>query len=90
MTEAGVAVTFKPTNSIYSFYRLIDTNDIARLGPVWLSKVRHEGPSRDTNEYPSDEVLVMAQRIAKDVGASVWSVQQEKEADKLTVGDRGD
>jgi len=27
----------------------------------------------------------MAQRIAKDVGASVWSVQHEKEADKLTT-----
>jgi hypothetical protein len=27
----------------------------------------------------------MAQRIASDVGASVWSVQDEKEADKLTL-----
>jgi hypothetical protein len=27
VTEAGVTVTFKPTNSIYSFYRLADTDD---------------------------------------------------------------
>jgi hypothetical protein len=35
VTETGVTVTFKPTNSIYSFYRLGDTDEIARLGPVW-------------------------------------------------------
>jgi hypothetical protein len=97
VTEAGVTVTFKPSNSIYSFYRLADTDDIARLGPVSLEGVRHAGPSGDTDDYPSDEVLEMAQRIAKDVGVSVWSVQDEKEADRLTtvrpppvVGDRGD
>jgi hypothetical protein len=33
VTEAGVNVTFKPTNSIYSFYRLAESEDIARLGP---------------------------------------------------------
>ena len=48
VTEVGVAVTFKPTNSIYSFYRLADTDDIARLGPVSLESVRHAGPSGDT------------------------------------------
>jgi hypothetical protein len=76
VTEVGVTVTFTPTNSIYSFYRLADANDIARLGPVWLSRVQHGGPA-DTNGYPSDEVLVLAQRIAKDVGALVWSGQDE-------------
>jgi hypothetical protein len=78
VTEAGVTVTFKPTHSIYTFYRLTDTNDIARLGPVWLSRVRHEGQSSDTNEYPSDEVLVMAQRIAKDVGSSVCQFKTKR------------
>ena len=34
VTEVGVTVTFKPTNSIYSFYRLADTDDIARLATV--------------------------------------------------------
>jgi hypothetical protein len=84
VTEAGVNVTFKPTNSIYSFYRLAGSEDIARLG-LSLERVRHAGPSGDTEDYPSDEVQDMAQRIASDVGASVWSVQDEKEADKLTL-----
>jgi hypothetical protein len=84
VTEAGVNVTFKPTNSIYSFYRLAGSEDIARLG-LSLERVRHAGPSGDTEDYPSDEVQDMAQRIASDVGASVWSIQDEKEADKLTL-----
>jgi hypothetical protein len=37
VTEAGVTVIFKPTNSIYSFYRLADGNDVARVGPVSLA-----------------------------------------------------
>ena len=85
VTEAGVNVTFKPTNSIYSFYRLAESEDIARLGPVSLERVRHAGPSGDTEDYPADEVQDMAQRIASDVDASVWSVQDENEADKLTL-----
>ena len=31
VTKAGVNVTFKPNNSIYSFYRLAATEDIAYL-----------------------------------------------------------
>jgi hypothetical protein len=85
VTEAGVTVTFKPTNSIYSFYRLAESEDVARLGPVSLERVRHSGPSGDTEDYPSDEVQDMAQRIASDVGTSVWSIQDEKEVDKLTL-----
>jgi hypothetical protein len=85
VSEAGVNVTFKPTNSIYSFYRLAESEDIARLGPVSLERVRHAGPSGDTEDYPSEEVQDMAQRIASEVGASVWSVQDEKEADELTL-----
>ena len=85
VTEAGVNVTFKPTNSIYSFYRLAESEDVARLGSVSLGHVLHAGPRGDTEDYPADEVRDMAQRIASDVGASVWSVQDEKEADKLTL-----
>jgi hypothetical protein len=85
VTEAGVNVTFKPTNSTYSFYRLAESEDIARLGPVSLERVRHAGPSGDTEDYPSVEVQDMAQPIASEVGASVWSVQDEKEADELTL-----
>jgi hypothetical protein len=43
------------------------------------------GPTGDTEDYPADEVQDMAQRIASDVGASFWSVQDEKAADKLTL-----
>jgi hypothetical protein len=85
VSEAGVTVTFKPTNSIYSFHRLAESEDIARLGPVSLSRVRHAGPSGDTKDYPCNEVQDMAQRIASEVAASVWSVQDEEEADRLTL-----
>jgi len=85
VTEAGVNVTFKPTNSIDSFYRLAESEDVARLGPTSLGRVRHAGPSGDTEGYPSDEVQEMAQRIASETAASTWSVQDEKEADKLTL-----
>jgi hypothetical protein len=85
VTQAGVTVTFKPTNSIYSFYRLGESEDTARLGPVSPGGVRHAGPSGDTGDYPSDEVQEMAQRIAAEVGASVWSAQDEKETDKQTL-----
>jgi hypothetical protein len=34
VTEAGVTVTFKPTNSIYSFYRLAESEDVAPRGPL--------------------------------------------------------
>jgi hypothetical protein len=97
VSEAGVTVTFKPTRSIYSFYRLADTEGIARLGPVSPAHVRHAGASGDTEDYPSDEVGKMAQRIASEAAASVWAVQDEEGVDKLTtvrptpvVGDEGD
>jgi hypothetical protein len=88
-TAAGVTVTFKPTNSIYSFYRLSGNEDVARLGPV------SSGTSGDTGDYPPDEVRATAQRVASEVAASVWSVQDEEVVDRLTTihpvtGDRGD
>jgi hypothetical protein len=85
VTEAGVTVTFKPTNSVYSFYRLAGSEDVARLGPVAPGSVRQAGPAGDTADYPADEVQAMAQRIAAEAGAAVWSVQDEKVADKLTL-----
>lgn len=97
VTEAGVTVTFKPTETIFSFYRLVDSDDIARLGAVSLSDVRHAGASGGTGDYPADEVQAMAQQIASEAAASVWSVQDEKQADSVAmvrpapvVGDRGD
>ena len=83
VTEAGVTMTFKPKNSAYSFYRLANADDIARLGPISFAGVQHA--ERDTEDYPSDEVRAMAQRIASELAASVWSVQDEKEADRSTL-----
>ena len=48
VTEANVRVTFKPTNSIYIFYRLTDPNNIASVGPVSFAGVQHAG--RNTGE----------------------------------------
>jgi hypothetical protein len=79
-----VVVTFQPTNSIYSC-RLADSEDIARLGPVSLGSVRHAGPSGDTNDYASDEVQATAQRITAETAVAIWSVEDEKEADNLTL-----
>jgi hypothetical protein len=85
VTEAGVTVTFKPTNSLYSFYRLADANALSLTGPVSL----------DTQNYAPDEVQDMAQRIASEVVTSVSLVKNEEEAERLTTvrpmaGDRGD
>jgi hypothetical protein len=93
--EAGVTVTFKPTESVYSFYRLAHGNDIVRLGPVSLRHVRHAGQRGDTGDYPSDEVQDMALRIASDAAASVWTISEEETTEELTrvrpkSGDRGD
>jgi hypothetical protein len=75
-----VTVTFKPTNSTYSFYRLTGANDIARLGPFSFAGVQRAG--RDIEYYPPDEVQEMA---ASELAASVWSVEDDKETDKLTL-----
>ncbi|MFZ3338682.1 MAG: hypothetical protein WA199_22440 [Xanthobacteraceae bacterium] len=92
-----MTVTFKPMKSIFSFYRLADKDDIARLGPVSPQYVRHPGPSGDTADYPSDEVQAMAQQIASEAGAALWSAQDEQQADRRAtvtpvpvVTDRGD
>jgi len=70
VTEAGVSVTFKPTKSVYSFCRLGDSNDIARLGPLSFAGVQHGG--HNTEDYPADEVQAMAQRIASEFAGSVF------------------
>jgi hypothetical protein len=83
--DSGVTVTFKPTKSIYSFYRLADSDDIARLGPVSLGHVRHAGRGGDTEEYPADEVQRMAQRLASESAKAAWSIEDENKAGKLTL-----
>ena len=59
----GVTVLFKPTQSYYTFSRLADQKD----GPLSPEpNVRHAGPSGDTGDYRSDEVLAMARSLALD------------------------
>jgi hypothetical protein len=83
ITEAGVRVTFKPTNSIYSFYRLTGSDEIARVGPVSYAGVQHAG--HNTEDFPQGEVQDMAQHIASELAAAVWPVQTGKAADKQTL-----
>jgi hypothetical protein len=83
VTEAGVSVTFKPTNSIYTFYRLRAGENVARLSPVAFAGVQHAG--RGTEDYPADEVQVMAQRIASELATSIWRLQDGKAADQQTL-----
>jgi hypothetical protein len=64
VTEAGVCVTFTPTNSIYVFYRLSDPSNIKCVGPVSFVGVKHA--RRDTGPYPSKEVQDMARGIASE------------------------
>jgi hypothetical protein len=62
VTKGGLSVTFKPTNSTYSF--VADNNVIAHLGPVSFAGVQHAG--RNTGDYRSDEVQDMARQIASE------------------------
>ena len=62
---AGVLVSFKPTDSHYSFNLLADPEDIARTGPLGPDvRVRH-AKTGDTGEYPSNSVLALARRLAE-------------------------
>jgi hypothetical protein len=75
VTEAGVSVTFKQTNSIYNFYRLTDPKNIERVGPVSFAGVQHA--RRRTGGYSSDEVQDMARSIAAEFARSFRSPLEE-------------
>jgi hypothetical protein len=63
----GVEVTFKPTNSHYSFRLLADPEVIDRLGKLDPEPhVRHAGPTNDTDQYSDHEVLAMALGLARE------------------------
>jgi hypothetical protein len=62
--KTGVNVTFKPTNSTYSFYWRADNSAIAPFAPVSLTGVQHGG--YNTGDYPPDEVEDMARQIASE------------------------
>ena len=71
VTAAGVSVTFKPTNSTYSFYRFAETGALA------LGGIQHAG--RGTDDYPSDEVQDMAQQIASGHASVHFSQFQDEQ-----------
>ena len=64
VTKTGVKVTFKPTNSTYSFYWLADNSAIAPFSSVSLAGVQHGG--YNTGDYHPDEVQEMARQIASE------------------------
>jgi hypothetical protein len=64
VASGGVEAIFKPTNSHYSFNRLVDEKDIARFGPISPARVRHAGPTGDTGDYDSADIEAMALRLA--------------------------
>jgi hypothetical protein len=65
-TASAVRVRFAPTNSHYTFTRLVDPDEIAQYGPFAPEpSVRHAGPTQDTDDYWSYEVVEMAVRVAK-------------------------
>jgi hypothetical protein len=65
--EAGVKVTFKPTESIYTFYLLADPADRKRLGGVSPDGfVRHGGPTGETGDYLEDDVRRLAWTLASE------------------------
>ena len=57
---AGVEAIFKPTQSHYSYNRLVDEKDIARFGPISPARVRHAGPTGDTKELAAKSGIVNA------------------------------
>jgi hypothetical protein len=62
VSKTGLSVTFKPTNSTYSF--VTDNPVIARLGPVSFMGVQHG--RRNNEDYNSDEVEAMARQVASE------------------------
>ena len=66
VSDAAVTVTFVPTKSTYTFYRLDDPDDIRRHGLIMSEpdNAHHGGPTGDTDDYPSHEVQKMAHRVA--------------------------
>ena len=75
VTDQSVIVTFTQTNSRYSFHRLTNPNNIARVGRVSFSGVQHA--RRGTGDYSSDEVQNMAQHIAAEFAQSFRSPLEE-------------
>jgi hypothetical protein len=83
ITEADVSVTFKPTDSTYSFVRLADADVSTRTGPPFFVGVQHGG--HNTEDYAPDEIKTIAQQLALEHARAVWSVQETTE-DRAPLG----
>jgi hypothetical protein len=69
----GVQVNFKPTFSYYWFDRLVEPDDIKKLGPISPSAtVRHMGMTGDVRDYGADEVAIMAYRLASNAAIEAY------------------
>jgi hypothetical protein len=79
VTEAGVSVTFTPTNSVYSFSRRADAKYVGRLGYLSFAGVLHAG--HNTDGYAPDKVQDMAQQIASEFARSVCFQERSPLAD---------
>jgi hypothetical protein len=53
--EGGVDVTFRPTESNYSYGLLVDPDDIARLGPLSRSPNTRDAKTGDTHKRQSGQ-----------------------------------
>jgi hypothetical protein len=64
LLDGGVRVTFRPTESEFTYRQLADPVDIAREGPLSRSpNVRHANTG-DTGSYDEREVEAVAFRLA--------------------------
>ena len=67
---SGVDVTFKPTQSEYSFSRLVNAEDIERYGPI--SDVPRHAATGNTGRYDTAEVAQMAFDLASSAAKAAW------------------
>jgi len=65
---SSVTALFEPTQGFYTFHRLVDPNDVKRLGPCHRGRTifAMRGPFGDIGDYRSDEVQGMAHSFASD------------------------
>ena len=92
VSGASVEVVFKPTDSHYSFTRLVDRADIASFGPLFPvppeEKVQHGKPGH-TGEYPSWDVVALAYRLAVNAVSPKQAQQAASRKRRETPSVRG-
>ncbi len=75
LSDAGVHVVFRPTNSLYSFHLLTEENDVGGLGRLSAEgHVRQVGANGRTDEYDPQEVYRMAFSLASTAAKRGWGL----------------